>query len=71
MVSGPKEPTPNPDIPKKYCVYTNFFEEFARTFAFFPVTRVRNPMEIVQKELVRMIFFILGGFFSGGFSCPE
>ena len=54
----------DPEIPKKHRVYTNFFEKFARTFAFFPVMRVRNPTEIVQKKkLVQMNFFILGGFF--------
>ena len=45
------KPTQNPEIPKKHRVYTNFFEEFARTFALFPVTRVRNPTEIVQMNL--------------------
>ena len=44
-------PTQNPEIPKKHRVYANFFEKFARTFALFPVTRVRNPMEIVQINL--------------------
>ena len=48
-----RKPTQNPEIPKKHRVHTNFFEKFARTFAFFPVTRVRNPTEIVQKNLFR------------------
>ena len=48
-----QQPTQNPEIPKKHRVYTNFFEEFARTFPYFPVTRVRNPTEIVQKNLFK------------------
>ena len=57
------KPTQNPEIPKKHRVHTNFFERFARTFAFFSVTRVRNRTEIVQKNLFRWTFLILGGFF--------
>ena len=34
-------------------VYTNFLKKFMRTFAFFPVTRVRNTTEIDQKNLFR------------------
>ena len=48
-----QKPTPNPEIPKKRRVYANFFEKFARTFALFPVTRVRSPTEIVQMNLFR------------------
>ena len=54
---------PNPEIPPKCRVHADFFEKFARTFALFPVTRVRNPTEIVYKKLVQMNFFIFGGFF--------
>ena len=51
-------------ITPKCRVYTNFFEKFARTFAFFPVTRVRNPTEICSEKLVQMnCFFFLDGFF--------
>ena len=32
-----------------------FFQKFAHIFAFFPVTRVRNPMEIAQKNLFKRI----------------
>ena len=39
-----------------------------RTFFVNPVTRVRNPKEIVQKNPVQIHFFILDGFFSGGLS---
>ena len=46
-------PTQNPEIPKKHRVYTNFFEKFTRTFPCFPVTRVRNPTEIVQINSFR------------------
>ena len=60
-----KTPTPNPEIPKKHRVYTIFFEKFARTFAFFPMTRVRNPTEIVQMNLFRWTFFLGGGDFLG------
>ena len=59
------------EIPKRHRVYTNFSETFARTFAFFPVTRVRNPTEICSEKLVQTNSFILGGFFSGGFSSSE
>ena len=48
-----QKPTQNPEIPKKHGVHANFFEKFARTFAFLPVTRVRNPTEIVQKNLFK------------------
>ena len=48
-----KRPTQNPEIPKKHRVHANFFEKFARTFPCFPVRRVRNPTEIVQKNLFR------------------
>ena len=47
---------------KKKRVYTNVFEKFVQTFACYPVTRVRNPTEIVQKNLFRWTF-IYGGFF--------
>ena len=58
-------PTPNPRIPykgrgpkphpksrntKKHRVYANFLEKFARTFAFFPVTRVGNATGIVHRK---------------------
>ena len=63
LCRGPKT-TPNPKIPKKRNrVYANVFEKFARTFAFFPVTQVRNPTEIVQKNLFRQFFLFFGGFF--------
>ena len=38
---------------KNLLLPTNFFEKFARTFAFFPVTRVKNPTEIAKKNLFR------------------
>ena len=47
-LEAPK-PTQNPEIPKKHRTHKNFFKKFAQTLAFFPVTRVRNPTEIVQK----------------------
>ena len=61
------KPTPNPEIPKNHRVYMNFFEKFARTFAFFPVTRIRNPTEIVQKNLFRRAFLFWVDFFWVGF----
>ena len=45
--------TPSPEIPTKHRVHTSFFEKFARTFAFFPVARVRNPTAMNQKCLFR------------------
>ena len=66
-----RKPTQNPEIPKKYCVHANFFEKFARTFAFFPMTEVRKTDGNCSEKLVQMNFFILGGFFSGGFSSSE
>ena len=48
---GPKTPPQNPKYQKKHRVYTNFFEEFARMFAFFPVTQVRNPIGETLKGL--------------------
>ena len=41
------------DFSEERRVYANFFEKFARTFAFCPVTRVRNPTIIVKKNLFR------------------
>ena len=70
MIGGTK-PTPNPETPKKHRVYTNLFEKFARTFAFFPVTRVTyDPTEIVQKNLFRCTFLFWVEF-SGGLSSCE
>ena len=58
-----------PEIPKykETRVYANFFEEFARTFAFLPVTRVRNPTENCSEQLVQMNCFTLVYFFSVDF----
>ena len=51
-------PKPNPlRNTKKHRAYTNFFENFARTFAFFPLTRVKNPTEIVQKNCSHELFY--------------
>ena len=61
-LEAPK-PTQNPEIPPKHRVYANFFERFARTFAFFPVTQVRNPTKIVQKNLFRWTFLFWVDFF--------
>ena len=62
------KPNQNPEITtRQHRIYTNFFEKFARTFAFFPVTRIRNPTEIVQKNLFRWTFLfwedLIGWFF--------
>ena len=62
ILETPK-PTPKSRNTKKHSVYTNFFEKFARTVAFFPVTRVRNPTEIVQKNLFRWTFLFWVDFF--------
>ena len=52
-----ERPQTPPQIPKdrkkKHRIGTNLFEMFARTFAFFLVTRVRSPTEIVQKNMLR------------------
>ena len=58
-----EEPTPNPEIPKKHRVYTNFFEKFAWIFALFPVTQVRNPTEIIHKNSFRWNFLFWVDFF--------
>ena len=63
-------PTPKHKIPKKHRAFTNFFEKFARTFSFFPVTRVRNPTGIVQKSLFKWTFSF-GWISSGGVSSSE
>ena len=52
---GPKT-HPKSRNTKKRRIHPNFFKKFARTFACFPVTRVRKPREIVQKNLFRWIF---------------
>ena len=64
--SAPLEAKNPPQIPKyhkKHRVRTNFFEKFARTFAFFPVMRVRNTTKIVQKNLFRWTFLFWVDFF--------
>ena len=66
-----RKPTQNPEIPKNHCVYTNFVEKFARTFAFFPATRVRKPTKIVQIKLLRWTLFFGVDFFRGEFSSHE
>ena len=48
-----KKPTQNPEIPKNW----TFSEKFARTFPCLPVTRVRNPTEIVQKTRSDELFY--------------
>ena len=65
-----QKPTPNPEIPTKTVRLRELFEKFARTFAFFPVTRVRKPTEIVQKTCSDELFYF-GWIFSGGFSFSE
>ena len=60
------KPTQYPQI-KKHQRYANLFEKFAWHFAFFPVTQVRNPTEIVQKNLFRWTFLFWMAF-SDGFS---
>ena len=61
-----KEAQKPPQIPttkKTPRLYTNFLEKFVRTFPFFPVTWVRNPMDIVQKNLSRWTFLFWVDFF--------
>ena len=48
-----------PKIPK----YQKKHRKFTRTFAYFPVTRVRNPMEIVQKKTCSDELFYFGWIF--------
>ena len=72
-IRGPLTKTP-PQIrkyPQKHRVYTDIFEKFARTFAFFHVTQVRNLTEIVQKNLLRRIFVYIGQNFSDGSSSSD
>ena len=67
FVWGPKTHSKSRNTKKKKrCIYTNFFEKFARAFALFPVMRVRNPMEIVQKTCSDELCYF-GWIFSGGF----
>ena len=63
---GLQDPKPRPTNPPQILKYAPnktphlhepFFEQFVRFFAFFPVTRVRNPTEIVQNNLFRWIFY--------------
>ena len=53
---GPKNLPKSRNTKKQKRVYANFFKMFAWTFALFPVTRVGNPMEILQKYLFRRTF---------------
>ena len=60
-------PTQNPEIPKSTAFTLAFFEKFVRTSTFFPVTRVRNPTEIIQKNCSDALF-IFGWIFR--VDCP-
>ena len=70
-----KNPTQNPEIPKQHRVQANFFKKFARTFAFFPVTRVRNPTKLFRTtssdELLHVGWIFSGGLSSCDFFLPE
>ena len=46
-------PTQNPETPKKTPRLRELFEKLARTCPCFPMTRVRNATEIVQKDSFR------------------
>ena len=62
---GPKANPISQNTQKKHRVYMNIFKKFARTFAFFPVKRVRNSTKLFRKKLVQMNSFIWGGLFFG------
>ena len=62
---GPN-PHPKSRNTKKHRVYTNFFEKFSRTCAFFPVTRVRNQRRLFRKTCSDELFYF-GWIFPGGF----
>ena len=49
--------TPNPEIPKKGARSHELLQKARANFCLFPLTRVRNPTEIVQKKLVQMTFY--------------
>ena len=70
-----RTPTQNPKTPKKHCIYTNFFDKFARASACVTVMWVRNQPEAVQKNVRRWKFWFwvdLGGWILwGGFSSSE
>ena len=68
---GPKPHPKSRTTKKKHRVHANFFVNFTRTLAFFPVTQVRNPNGNCSVKLVQMNSFYLGGFFSVGFSSSE
>ena len=53
--SKSKKTTQNPEIPKTPRSH-KLFAKFARTFACFPVTWVRKPTDIAQKNLFRWTF---------------
>ena len=49
--------TPKIPIYQKNAVHTNFFGKFARTSPSCPVPQVRNPTDIVQRNLFRWTFY--------------
>ena len=53
-IRGP-ETTPPPPKKKERHVYTKFFEKIPWNFLCISVIRVRNPAEVVQKNLLRWI----------------
>ena len=60
---GPKTHPKSRNTKKNGAFKRTFFEKFARTFAFFPVMRVRNPAEVVQKNAFRWTFLFWVDFF--------
>ena len=54
---------PKSEIPKTLRLHDFVFGEFAGTFAFFPLTRVRNPTEMFQKDFFRSAFLFWVDFF--------
>ena len=64
-----KNLAPNPTMPNKHPSLTRAFRKVGANFCFFPVTRVRNPMEFVQKKKTcsdKLFYF--GWIFSDGLS---
>ena len=65
------KPTRNPEIPKKTARLHELFRKVRANFFPRPCDTSQERDQNCSDELVHLNFFILGGFFSGGFSSSD
>ena len=66
-----QRPTQNPEIPKKTPRLHELFRKVRANFCLLPCDASQEPDGNCSEKLVQMNFFILGGFFRGGFSSSD